>query len=756
MPAFTSPANVLPLESIHLSILPKTTHNITWSPDNELAIGCDDCVLVYIPDFTLLSPARSATSASTAASAPVVVNGGEGPRQYSEAALRFPVAPLKSAELNRHLFEAVGQEFAGYSFFTGAGDGILTGHGTTLNHTVALQWSPCGLGRMGRSVLAVLTSAGIITVYCQGAPDDVIASSSNRNAGSMRPWIAAWHVGAGFLVPAAPGHEAPEKKECIIAFAWAADMGRKGALLGYLNSEREVVLLHVRAAHQNKAAPGHPGTWRVLEVARFVADGPHPTLADPTDPDYTHTSSSFALSWSPWLRRGSSLTCMLSYVSHNYIGFRQITIDESDDGSGVPSVHVHRADASGVCLYLSTDAFVVWEDKIWTVPGSSICRGVIASPIEVQAFELPFDHTSPVPKHTTDKCGTTYPSQEDTIHMGNPITGLIIHPPSSLQKTSTPSYTLVRLSATHDNPAWHQTNLIFPPSPEDSATELRWATEINQIIEHQLPRALAHRQANTGAKGGGEADFDFGDEEDEDEDEFDSDLDSYSDEQEDDDDDERANFFGIRGVDTEDQVHLHRVRIWGLAASPAGGTSAVFISQHSHLELERDTFAGLKCRVLFGAHPRVLEALDEELIATDDMSVKTLSTEAKAWEWMYAGGPPVPGFSIPARTAGDDRAALRDQFKVIARSQRCVFCELPLAPRDDGSSSCCAKGHVFENCANTGVPITVPNVSRTCGVCGMKCLKPEELLNIAPQLKDIIEQDISSELCGGCGGKFTN
>jgi hypothetical protein len=38
----------------------------------------------------------------------------------------------------------------------------------------------------------------------------------------------------------------------------------------------------------------------------------------------------------------------------------------------------------------------------------------------------------------------------------------------------------------------------------------------------------------------------------------------------------------------------------------------------------------------------------------------------------------------------------------------------------------------------------------------MKCLKSEELLKIAPHLKGIIEEDISAELCGGCGGKFTN
>jgi hypothetical protein len=38
----------------------------------------------------------------------------------------------------------------------------------------------------------------------------------------------------------------------------------------------------------------------------------------------------------------------------------------------------------------------------------------------------------------------------------------------------------------------------------------------------------------------------------------------------------------------------------------------------------------------------------------------------------------------------------------------------------------------------------------------MKCLKSEELVKMAPQLKELIEEDISAEICGGCGGKFIN
>jgi len=273
------------------------------------------------------------------------------------------------------------------------------------------------------------------------------------------------------------------------------------------------------------------------------------------------------------------------------------------------------------------------------------------------------------------------------------------------QNSSTPAYTLVRLSATHDNPAWHQTNLPQIKDPNESLIKnLRWATEITQTIEHQLPRALALRQQPTSdAKNSGQGDVAFSSDV---EDELDSEMESESDfdSEEEGEEDENAtkesSIFGIRGVDTEDQVHLNRIRIWGMTASPGGSTSAVFVSQHSTLELERDTFAGLKCRVLFGTHPpRSLPSNNTPTAAVEDGTdhdsgySKNLSTEARAWEWMYGDGPPVPGFSSPAHTTGDEREALRDQFKIISQRQLCVFCDSSLIPQ--GNTSRCDKGHVF-------------------------------------------------------------
>ncbi|OTB00559.1 hypothetical protein M426DRAFT_324225 [Hypoxylon sp. CI-4A] len=716
--------SILPLESFSLTAAPASTHNIAWSPDAELAVGCDDCVFLYIPEFS-------------------VPKSAEGPnndiaRQYNEAALRFPSVEHRNPELNRPIFDLVGQEFPEFEHAPGGGgSGTVTSQGSSMNHLVALEWSPSGLGRMSRSVLAVLTGAGTLTIYCEGASDGMNAFKlRGRNARTLRPWVAAWGVGAGLLLPPAADHEVQYSKEYITSFAWARDTDGDGALLSYANDDDEIVILSVQAEHDSNAALGDCGQWRVEEVARFLADGPHPHI-DPTDPDYSPSGSSFSLSWGPWLKRGNSKSTMIAYVARNYVGFRQVTINLPRKPMTTPNVKVNQDDTSGVCLYLAPDAFVVWEDLIWTIQDLKVCRGIIATPTKLKAFQVSLDgpESHQVIKHTTDECGTTYMNPEDDSLSQNPITGLIIHKPSLSQTTATPLYSLVRLSATHENDAWYQTNLPLPPNPEDGTVGPRWATEINQIIEHQLPRAMAYRPIMDSNSGESETGSDEGDE---------MDMDSVEGSEYDSED-------NFAGLDIEDQVHINRARIWGMAASSGGGVTAVFVSQHSTVWHGRDTFAGLKCRILFGRHDR---GPDGDEVADTALAMKNLSTEARTWEWMYGGGPPVAGFSGETTQEDDNQKALKDHFALVGRNQICPFCEMPLELTD--GSSRCSKGHNFATCATTGLPILAPGVSRTCGVCGSKCLKREDLVTMAPQLRNIVMDEISAELCGGCGGKFIN
>ncbi|OTA55963.1 hypothetical protein K449DRAFT_375937 [Hypoxylon sp. EC38] len=715
--------NILPLESFGLTAVPASTHNIVWSPDAELAVGCDDCVFLFIPEYT-------APKSTDGMNTKVV-------RQYNDIALQFPSVEHRNPELNRPLFDLVGQEFPEFEYVPGGGgSGTVTSQGSSMNHLVALDWSPSGLGRMNRSVLAVLTGAGTITVYCEGASDGMNAFKvRGRNARTLRPWVAAWGVGAGLLLPVAEGHETQYTKEYTTAFAWARDTDGHGSLLAYANDEDEVVIISVQVKHDSNATDGDSGQWRIEEVARFMAEGPHPKT-DPTDPDYSPCGSSFSLSWSPWLKRGDSKSSMVSYVTKNYVGFRRVTIGSLHHNMATPNVEVDPVDSDGVCLYLAPDAFVVFEDLIWTIGESKVCRGVIATPMQVKAFQVSFDEarSGDIARHSTYDCDTTYPEPEDGPTQ-NPITGLIIHPPSLSQTTATPSYSLVRLSATHENDAWYQTNLPLPPNPEDGTVGPQWATEINHIIEHQLPRAMAYRPIMDDSSTRSEVDSD----EDEETDAESVGGSEYDPEE------------SFAGVDTEDQVHLNRVRIWGMTASPGGGVTAVFISQYNALWPGRDTYAGIKCRVLFGKHDH---GVDRNQEARSALAMKKLSTEARAWEWMYGGGPPVSGVGTSTVPNDDKRSVLRNHFKMVGRKQVCSFCGLPLKPK--GKLSCCGRGHLFATCATTGLPILSPGQSRTCNVCGSKCLKREDLLTIAPELKNIIMNEISAEQCGGCGGKFIN
>ncbi|KAI0017229.1 transcription factor IIIC subunit delta N-term-domain-containing protein [Xylariomycetidae sp. FL0641] len=729
---------VFPLESFALEYFPRTTHNLAWSPDAELAIACDDCVYIFLPVFSAHPHVRAAKARYS--------------HQFNDAALQFPVAPIKPTNINRHLFDNVNQEFPMFEFYAGGGSGPVTSQGSSINHAVAIEWSPNGLGRMNRSVLAVLTGAGILTINCEGGPNQLAGLKvAGRSARNLQPWMAAWCVGGGFLIPAAAGQDTPPSPEYITSFSWARDTDAKVALLAYVNDESEIVIVSVRVKHEPSTEPGNPGHWIVQEVARFGARGPHPPL-HPTDPDCTPHGSSFSLSWGPWLSKAGGKTCMISYITKGYVGFRQITLELPVKPLQTPNVRVAATDASGVCLYLGPDAFVVWEDMIWDTGNSKVCRGIIATPSKAQAFQLPFDAVSGLGEHSTYECNSTFPSEEDSTQGQNPITGLIIHPPSPAHMTPTPLYTLARLSATHENDGWHQTNLpLTTDLGEENTTAIpRWATEIRQSIEHELPRLLAYQQDVFGENkifGEDDDDEDGGDDEEEYEE---SEMGDYYEE------DDKVNFLGVRGLDTADQVHVNRYRIWAMAVSPGGGTGAVFVTQHGTIRPDRDGYGGLRCRLLFGKFPTAVRHDDDGAGAGAGSGtyVKKLSTEAKMWEWIYGDGPPVPGISAPTADQDDGRTSLRDRFGNISQNQLCSFCGQPF--RLEGNSARCEHGHSFDRCATTGVPILSPGISNACGVCGSKCLKQGEIIKLAPELESLIKDEMSTELCGGCGGKLLN
>lgn len=258
--------HILPLQPLNLRAVPLTTHNLAWSPDAELAVASDDCVYLYLPEF----PTEGTSSLPTA---PADIDTR---RQYCENALRFPVAELRVPELNRPLFSEVRQEFPDFEPSFGAGQSVVANIGSSLNHVVAVEWSPGGLGRMKRSVLGVLTGCGALTIYCEGISSGVGGVKvKGRTIRTIASWVVPWGVGGNLLLPRAKGHDSPYSKEYITSFSWARDLDRNGTLLAYMNDEDEIVILSVQAKHAQSGDENDSGHWRVEEVARFAGDGPH-------------------------------------------------------------------------------------------------------------------------------------------------------------------------------------------------------------------------------------------------------------------------------------------------------------------------------------------------------------------------------------------------------------------------------------------------------------------------------------------------
>lgn len=163
----------------------------------------------------------------------------------------------------------------------GAGVGVIGSAGSTLNHVVAIGWSPAGLGRNLRPVLAVLTGCGSLAVYGEGGPLPFgstarpLRSIGTQGRGAVRDlqsWLVLWAVGENFVVP---GQEEYGYGEYVKAFAWCQEIGPGKALLAYMNDLRELVILCVGTTFRRLEDGLEEAVWNVREILRLETGGPH-------------------------------------------------------------------------------------------------------------------------------------------------------------------------------------------------------------------------------------------------------------------------------------------------------------------------------------------------------------------------------------------------------------------------------------------------------------------------------------------------
>ncbi|TLD13703.1 uncharacterized protein PgNI_05031 [Pyricularia grisea] len=800
----------LQLKTIELRSRPFNKRAIAWSADAELAVAADDSVLVFMPQFPRFhvdfAEQRRKQAAAAGSSWLEGIDKIQPLKpQYADGQRRIPISlPRVSPRVNFHLFATSGVDspYDGWVDHgtedssgagngegsgseddfeedalpddeipknawrkmpnlrnrnnpfnvTGAGSGLFTSVGSSLNQVLSLAWSP-PIGRNDRCLLAVHSAAGYIAVY--GEPL-VAAEDEHRghHLGSMystEGWEVLWGVGERLSVP-----KQATWGECYRSFTWSQEIWPGKALMAVMTDDLEIAILAVHARVSVDQEDGVVGAgWQIEEVTRFDAKGPHPP-GHVHDLDYVPDKSTVGLSFGPSSSSGEDTQeLLLGYISRGYVGFRKVAVRrqwfrETDESF----VKVAENDSDGRCMFLAPDAFLSFEDKAWTVQGQKICRGVIATPMVPKLFEVNMSiETSRIQPHALTQCGCLYPGPQEISK--SPIQDLVVHP--NLQGSSIdqpPAYTLVRLSATQASKGWFETTLSSTRST--AGPNPKWAGAISRILDISMPK---HMLGKTGAEGLGIGDGD--DDEDEDKnDENDNDMD-------DDDEDEDAE--GEEDVDVmqnhlkqmdapassadDDSIPIWRARLYGIALSPGGGCSAVVWAKMAAAVVERGAWHQARSTLSFHCHAMPWAEEEDKVEVNSGPHIARLSTEAKMFEWMYGRGPDVVGVTRP--NEGDEGIpVIKRACEGIVSS--CAYCRQPLVR--EGLFFVCPKRHSFEICTISSLPILKHGSSRVCGVCGKRSLRAEAITSLLPDHHDANLTDalLSVVRCVMCGGKFVD
>ncbi|TLS29179.1 hypothetical protein PpBr36_00103 [Pyricularia pennisetigena] len=714
----------LQLKTIELRSRPFGKRAIAWSADAELAVAADDSVLVFMPQFPRFhvdfAEQRRKQAAAAGSSWLEGIDKIQPLKpQYADGQRRIPISlPRVSPRVNFHLFATSGVDspYDGWVDHgtedssgagngegsgseddfeddalpddeipknawrkmpnlrdrnnpfnvTGAGSGLFTSVGSSLNQVLSLAWSP-PIGRNDRCLLAVHSAAGYIAVY--GEP--LVAAADEQRGhhlGSMystEGWEVLWGVGERLSVP-----KQATWGECYRSFAWSQEIWPGKALMAVTTDDLEIAILAVHARVSVDWEDGVVGAgWQIEEVARFDAKGPHPP-GHVHDLDYVPDKSTVGLSFGPSSSSGEdSKELLLGYISRGYVGFRKVTVRREWFREGdVPFVDVAETDSDGRCMFLAPDAFMSFEDNVWTVQGQKICRGVIATPMVPKIFEVNMSiETSRIQPHALTQCGCVYPGPEEISR--NPIQDLVVHP--HLQGSSIhqpPVYTLIRLSATQASRGWYETTV--PSTSSEAGPNPKWAVAVSRILDISMPK---HMLGKTGAEGLGIGDGD--DDEDEDKnDENDNEMD-------DDDEDEDAE--GEEDVDVmqnhlkqmdapassadDDSIPIWRARLYGIALSPGGGCSAVVWAKMAAAVVERGAWHQARSTLSFHCHATPWAEEEDKVEVINGPHIARLSTEAKMFEWMYGRGPDVAGVTRPKENA-EGIPVVKKAFEGIASS----------------------------------------------------------------------------------------
>jgi hypothetical protein len=301
------------------------------------------------------------------------------PRQY-DSSQRIPVPlPHLHRRANRHIWHAEGLPYpydsqnshASVDRPVGAGTGFLNAASAAVVSVVDIQWSPTGLGRNRRCVLGVLLSNGVLVIYGEGSTRKF--QSLSRLGYTTKDWHVLFAIGERFIVP--PNTEYGEH---ISSFAWAGEIAPGKALLACKNDQDQVIIFAVQRRVLPAVDQKEQVQWKVREITRYDATGPHPP-GNALDPDFVPYYTSYGLRWSPWITSGDGRVAAICVISRNHVGFRRIKLASNWRDDKLPMLAVDDDDLLGQCVHMGIDSFAEWEDPVRNqatrlLPMLTLCR----------------------------------------------------------------------------------------------------------------------------------------------------------------------------------------------------------------------------------------------------------------------------------------------------------------------------------------------------------------------------------------------
>ena len=215
----------------------------------------------------------------------------------------------------------------------------------------ALDWSPPGLGKHKRSVLAVLTSNHVLSIWeCIGKPE--IATDWVR-ACVINHALQAHYKEKDVQDPEESEHDRFERlraKQRIRAFAWSPalpDSSLSGAsgncttrspYLAVSNDRGEVLIIEIQTPHD--ILEPHTTRWGLSVVASFGIDVPDnkKSALSACLPVTFKWRSPFVdqLAWSPWALDANNMpTSILTFTSQSSLQCTSVKIDDEKSPTDV-------------------------------------------------------------------------------------------------------------------------------------------------------------------------------------------------------------------------------------------------------------------------------------------------------------------------------------------------------------------------------------------------------------------------------------